>query len=95
MAFDCDQIDYLHVNLGIAILEPFEQVMEETYDKICNVNTKGAFFTAQVYHCLFVKVEPLSLPPRLADEGVFAGMSVYAASKAAVWSLRKKNEKVL
>lgn len=35
------QIDFLHVNAGIAYLEPVPQVTEDSYDRIFNINTKG------------------------------------------------------
>jgi len=41
------QIDFVHFNAGIAILEPFTAVTEQTYDLTFDVNTKGAFFTVQ------------------------------------------------
>src|SRR5690348_12220563 len=41
------RIDFVFINAGTALLEPFNQVTEATYDLIFNVNAKGAFFTAQ------------------------------------------------
>ncbi|WP_051217612.1 SDR family NAD(P)-dependent oxidoreductase [Paenibacillus assamensis] len=40
-------IDLLHVNARISILEPFDQVTESSYDLTFAVNKKGAFFTVQ------------------------------------------------
>ncbi|NKY99528.1 SDR family oxidoreductase [Nocardiopsis alborubida] len=77
-------IDLLHVNAGTAELGPFEEVTEESYDRMFAVNTKGAFFTVQ------------RLAPLVADGGAIVfttavtnmtgtpGMSVYTGAKAAV-----------
>jgi NAD(P)-dependent dehydrogenase (short-subunit alcohol dehydrogenase family) len=77
------QIDFVFINAGISELEPFDQVTEATYDRIFNVNTKGAFFMAQ------------RLAPLVRDGGsiVFTtvtngpanpNLSVYSGSKAAL-----------
>jgi NAD(P)-dependent dehydrogenase (short-subunit alcohol dehydrogenase family) len=77
------QIDVVFINAGISELEPFDRVTEASYDRIFNVNTKGAFFTAQ------------RLAPLVRDGGsiVFTtvtngpanpNLSVYSGSKAAV-----------
>ncbi|WP_067825264.1 SDR family oxidoreductase [Actinomadura kijaniata] len=77
------RIDALFVNHGLAVLEPLDQVTEESYDRSFAVNAKGSFFTVQ------------RLAPLLADGGaivfttvandlVFPGMSVYSGSKEAV-----------
>ena len=41
------QIDFVFINAGISELEPFDQVTEASYDRQFDINTKGAFFTAQ------------------------------------------------
>ncbi|WP_179829459.1 SDR family oxidoreductase [Nocardiopsis aegyptia] len=76
-------IDFLHVNVGTSELAPFDQVSEESYDRMFAVNTKGAFFTVQ------------HLAPLIAHGGsivfttatnttVSESMSVYMGTKAAV-----------
>jgi 3-hydroxyisobutyrate dehydrogenase-like beta-hydroxyacid dehydrogenase len=40
-------IDFVFINADISEIEPFDQVTEATYDRIFNVNPKGAFFTVQ------------------------------------------------
>jgi NAD(P)-dependent dehydrogenase (short-subunit alcohol dehydrogenase family) len=77
------QIDVVFINAGISELAPFDRVTEASYDRIFNVNTRGAFFTAQ------------RLAPLVRDGGsiVFTtvtngpanpNLSVYSGSKAAV-----------
>ena len=76
-------VDALFVFAGVSRPERFADVTEESYDHQFAVNAKGAFFTAQ------------RLAPLVADGGAItfttvapgpssAGMSVYAATKAAV-----------
>ena len=82
------QVDFVFINAGVSELEPFEQVTEASYDRQFDVNTKGAFFTAQ------------RLAPLVRDGGsiVFTtvtngpanpNLSVYSGSKAAVRAFAK------
>ncbi|MFC4098238.1 SDR family oxidoreductase [Paenibacillus xanthanilyticus] len=80
-------IDFLHINAGIAKLEPFEVVTENSYDKTFAINTKGAFFTVQRLSPLIRKGGSIVFTSSVADEGGNPGMSVYGASKAALRSL--------
>ena len=41
------QVDFVFINAGVSELQPFDQVTEASYDRQFDVNTKGAFFTAQ------------------------------------------------
>ena len=41
------RLDLVFINAGISELGPFDQVTEAAYDRIFDVNTKGAFFTVQ------------------------------------------------
>jgi NAD(P)-dependent dehydrogenase (short-subunit alcohol dehydrogenase family) len=77
------QIDFVFINAGVSELEPFAQVTEASYDRLFDVNTKGAFFTAQ------------RLAPLIREGGsmVFTtvtngpanpNLSVYSGSKAAL-----------
>lgn len=79
-------IDLLHVNAGLAELEPFEQVTEASYDRQFTVNTKGAFFTIQRLAPLIREGGAIVVTSSVADEGGEPGMSVYSATKAALRS---------
>lgn len=81
------QVDFVHVNAGVSRLEPFEQVSEESFDYTFDVNTKGAFFTVQRLAPLVRDGGAFVFTSSIADEGGFAGMSVYSASKAALRSM--------
>jgi len=80
------QIDFLHVNVGVAELEPFEQVTEASYDRQFAVNTRGAFFTIQRLSSLIRDGGSIVTTSSVADEGAEPGMSVYSATKAALVS---------
>jgi glucose 1-dehydrogenase len=43
------RIDVLVNNAGIELCAPFADVAEEDYDRVLDVNLKGAFFTAQAF----------------------------------------------
>jgi len=80
------RIDFLHVNVGIAELEPFQTVTETSYDRQFAVNTKGAFFTVQRLSPLICDGGAIVMTSSVADEGAEPGMSVYSATKAALVS---------
>lgn len=83
------QIDFLHVNAGIAELEPIAAVTEESWDRTFNVNAKGAFFTTQRLVPLIRDGGAIVFTSSIADESGTGGMGVYSASKAALRSLAK------
>lgn len=80
------QIDFLFVNVGIAKLEPFDQVTEDSYDQSFNINTKGTFFTVQRLAPLVQNGGSIVFTSSIADEGGTPSMIVYSATKAAVRS---------
>jgi NAD(P)-dependent dehydrogenase (short-subunit alcohol dehydrogenase family) len=85
---ELDRIDALFINVGISELAPFDQVTEAAYDRMFNVNTKGAFFTVQRLAPLirdggsivFTTVTPCTGTPT---------MSVYFGTKGAVSAFAK------
>ncbi|MFF2888526.1 SDR family oxidoreductase [Paenibacillus sp. NPDC057967] len=81
------EIDFVHINAGIAQLEPFTEVTESSYDKTFGINTKGAFFTVQRLAPYIREGGSILFTSSVADEGGTPGMSVYGASKAALRSL--------
>lgn len=79
-------IDFLHVNVGVALLQPYNLVSESTYDQTFNINVKGTFFTVQHLVPYIRDGGSIVFTSSVADEGGTPGMSVYSASKAAVRS---------
>lgn len=82
-------IDLLFVNVGISMLEPFEQVTEASYDRSFAVNTKGAFFTAQRLAPLVRDGGAIVFTSSIADQGGESTMTVYGGTKAALVSMAK------
>lgn len=79
-------IDFLHVNIGVAELEPMTLVTETSFDRQFSVNTKGAFFSAQRIAPLIEEGGSIVFTSSVADQGGTPGMIVYSASKAALIS---------
>ena len=82
-------IDVLFINAGIAAFGPVEQMSEEQFDTIMNVNFKGAFFTLQKFLPLLYEGGSVI---NLSSINAYTGMpntAAYAASKAALNSLTR------
>jgi len=77
-------IDFLHVNVGFARLEPFHEVTEASFDQSFDINTKGAFFNVQRLAPLVNDGGAIVFTSSIADEGGSPGMTVYSGAKAAV-----------
>ena len=84
------RIDVLFVNAGIGRFTALEEVTEEIYDSIIDVNLKGAFFTIQKALPLLADGASIVLNTSIAAHiGRPLGTSVYSASKAALLSLAR------
>lgn len=83
------RIDILFANAGIAESMPFEKVDEEFFATTFSINTMGVFFTVQKALPLLSKGASVILTTTAAVEKGMPGLSVYAASKAAVRSLAR------
>lgn len=77
-------IDFLFVNAGYSKLEPVGDVTEASYDRIFDVNTKGAFFTVQRLLPLIRDGGSIVFTTSVANESGAPGMSIYGGAKAAV-----------
>jgi NAD(P)-dependent dehydrogenase (short-subunit alcohol dehydrogenase family) len=77
-------IDLLFINVGFSTLTPFDQAGEADYDRTFDVNTKGAFFTAQHLAPLIREGGSIVFTTSVATVLGSPGLSVYAGAKAAV-----------
>jgi NAD(P)-dependent dehydrogenase (short-subunit alcohol dehydrogenase family) len=77
-------IDLLFINVGYATLHEVQDVTPDDYDRTFDVNTKGAFFTAQRLAPLIEEGGSIVLTTSIAQTGGAKGMSVYSGAKAAV-----------
>ncbi|MBE9115076.1 glucose 1-dehydrogenase [Lusitaniella coriacea LEGE 07157] len=82
-------LDILFVNAGIAPAQPIETITEEFFDRIFDINVKGAFFTVQRALPLLRQGASVIFTTSIASTLGMPGMSAYSASKAAVRSLTR------
>ncbi|CAM5308087.1 NAD(P)-dependent dehydrogenase (Short-subunit alcohol dehydrogenase family) OS=Streptomyces griseomycini OX=66895 GN=FHS37_007704 PE=3 SV=1 [Streptomyces griseomycini] len=81
-------IDYLFVNQGIAEFQTLEEVTEESWDRIFNVNAKGAFFTVQRLAPLMSEGGSIVFTT-VSNDQIFPGLSAYSGAKEAVAAFAK------
>ncbi|PSL48250.1 NAD(P)-dependent dehydrogenase (short-subunit alcohol dehydrogenase family) [Chitinophaga niastensis] len=81
------KIDILFVNAGIGKFGPFSTTTEEDFDKLMNINFKGAFFTIQELLPLINDGGSIILLSSINAYSGMPGAIVYSATKAALNSL--------
>jgi NAD(P)-dependent dehydrogenase (short-subunit alcohol dehydrogenase family) len=83
------KIDILFVNAGVAKFVPLDQVTEEHYDELFDINTKGAYFTIRKALPFLNDGASIILNTSVVShEGIVNG-TVYAATKAALRSITR------
>jgi NAD(P)-dependent dehydrogenase (short-subunit alcohol dehydrogenase family) len=80
------RVDIIFANAGVGEFVRFGEVSEEQFDKLININLKGAFFTVQKGLPLLNDGGSIILTGSVASIKGTAAFGVYAASKAAVRS---------
>jgi NAD(P)-dependent dehydrogenase (short-subunit alcohol dehydrogenase family) len=80
------RVDIIFANAGVGEFVPFGEVSEEHFDKLVNINVKGAFFTVQKGLPLLNDGGSIILTGSVASVKGTAAFGVYAASKAAIRS---------
>jgi NAD(P)-dependent dehydrogenase (short-subunit alcohol dehydrogenase family) len=80
------RIDIIFANAGVGEFVSFPQASEEHFDRILNINVKGAFFTVQKGLPLLNDGGSIVLTGSVASVKGTAAFGVYAASKAAIRS---------
>lgn len=83
------QIDSIVANAGGLIIQPFEEVSEDSFDEQCGTLFRGVFFTVQRGLPLLREGGTVVLVSSNANVLGNAGVSVYGAAKAAVRSLAR------
>jgi NAD(P)-dependent dehydrogenase (short-subunit alcohol dehydrogenase family) len=83
------RIDALFVNAGVGRFVPLEQVTEEFFDEIMDVNLKGLFFTVQKALPLLPRGSAVVLNASINAHIGMQGTTVYGATKAAVVNLAR------
>jgi NAD(P)-dependent dehydrogenase (short-subunit alcohol dehydrogenase family) len=83
------KIDVVFANAGIADRTILEEVDEAAFDKVVNVNFRGAYFSVKYAAPYLNEGASVILTSSCLDEMGMGGLSVYAATKAAVRSLAR------
>ncbi|MBL0745687.1 SDR family oxidoreductase [Chryseolinea lacunae] len=83
------KFDVLIVNAGLDVSGPFDHVSEADFDKVSDVNFKGAFFSIQKALPFLNNGASVVLTSSAVNEKGFPGVAVYSATKAAVRSLAR------
>ncbi|ANZ37547.1 short-chain dehydrogenase [Lentzea guizhouensis] len=79
-------IDLLFINVGYATLFEYQDVTPDDYDRTFDINTRGAFFTAQKLAPLVAEGGSIVFTTSVAQTGGGKAMSAYSGAKAAVRS---------
>ena len=80
------RIDIIFANAGVGEFVPFPKVSEEHFDKLFNINVKGALFTVQKGLPLLNDGGSIILTGSVASVKGTPAFGVYAASKGAIRS---------
>jgi len=81
------RIDVLFANAGMGLASPLEAVTEDQIDRQFDVNFKGVFFAIQKAAPLLAKGGSIIVTSGFLNEVGVPGLSILAATKAAVRSL--------
>jgi NAD(P)-dependent dehydrogenase (short-subunit alcohol dehydrogenase family) len=93
-------IDVLFANAGVAQMSPVGSITEGHFDSIFDINVRGLLFTVQKALPLFKEGGSIIVTSSVGHMRGNAGLSVYAASKAAVrsfvrgWTADLKDRKI-
>ena len=83
------KLDVLFVNAGYGQWIPFEQVTEEVYDEMLNLNAKGPYFIVQKLVPLMLEGSSVVFTTSLANMKAVPALSAYGAAKAALRSMTR------
>jgi NAD(P)-dependent dehydrogenase (short-subunit alcohol dehydrogenase family) len=83
------RLDILFANAGVGELAPLGQITEAHFDNIFGVNVKGTVFTVQKALPLMGRGASIVINASMVSILGPAGLSIYAASKAALRSLAR------
>lgn len=83
------KIDILFVNAGVAKFVPVDQVSEEHYDEMFDINAKGAYFTIRRALPYLNDGASIILNTSVVSHKGFPAASVYSGTKAAMRSFTR------
>ena len=83
------RLDIIFANAGVSIPCPLEQMSEERFDTMFDINVKGTYFTIQKALPYLQSGANIILNASIAQYTGVPGLSAYGASKAAVRALAR------
>jgi len=83
------KLDVLFVNAGYGHFMPFEQVTEEVYDEMLNLNAKGPYFIVQKLVSLMPEGSAVVFTTSIANAKAVPTLSAYGAAKAALRAMTR------
>jgi NAD(P)-dependent dehydrogenase (short-subunit alcohol dehydrogenase family) len=83
------KIDVLFLNAGVFRLEALEQLTEEIFDEVYNINVRGPLFTVREANPHLNQGASIIFNTSVVDVKGFPGMAAYASSKAALRSITR------
>ena len=83
------KIDVLFLNAGVFRLEGINELTEEIYDEVYDINVKGPLFTVRAAYESLNDGASIIFNTSIVNVKGFAGMATYASSKAALRSLTR------
>ena len=83
------KIDILFLNAGVFRMESVDQLTEEIFDEVYNVNVKGPLFTVREANPHFNEGASIIFNTSVVNTKGFPAMAAYASSKAALRSITR------
>jgi len=80
-------VDIFFANAGIAHFQPLQEMTEELFDEMMNVNVKGLYFSIQQIQPLIPAGGTIIVTASIAPRKGQVGLSAYGASKGAARAL--------
>lgn len=82
-------LDVFFANAGVAYATPLDETAEDRYAELMDINVKGVFFSMQATSPILREGASIILNTSFLNTVGFPGLSLLAASKAAVRSLAR------
>ncbi|QQM29615.1 SDR family oxidoreductase [Martelella lutilitoris] len=86
---DHDRVDVVYANAGVSESAPIDQIQDEHFDRVFDINVKGTIYTVQKALPLMSAGGSIVLAGSGAGCKGFANLSVYSATKAAIRSFAR------
>ncbi|MDC6366176.1 MULTISPECIES: SDR family NAD(P)-dependent oxidoreductase [Flavobacteriaceae] len=83
------KIDVLFLNAGVFRIEGINELTEEIYDEVYDINVKGPLFTVKSAYDHLNDGASIIFNTSIVNVKGFAGMAAYSSSKAALRSLTR------